>query len=170
VVFQALGQLAQRLIRALALLSQHHKEFEAMLLHDRLSRSARLAASVALLAATFATSAAFASPSAVAISSDPANGNILSDDRGMTLYRYTQDQPNTSTCYASCAGAWPPVVVDNIPTADPSLAAGLGIAARTDALASPAQHLGRDRRSRVVIEVIAAHGVHYNLISTWRTG
>ncbi|HLZ29526.1 MAG TPA: hypothetical protein VKV73_19585 [Chloroflexota bacterium] len=98
-----------------------------------LSRSVRLAASVALLAATFASSAAFASPSAVAITSDPANGNILADDRGMTLYRYTPDQPNTSTCYAGCAQAWPPVVVDTLPVAlDPSLAAGLGIAPRTD--------------------------------------
>jgi predicted lipoprotein with Yx(FWY)xxD motif len=105
-----------------------------MLLHDRLSlrRAARLAASVALLAATFASSAAFASPS-IGITSDPANGNILADDRGMTLYRYTQDQPNSSTCYAGCARAWPPVVVDAVPDVlDPSIAAGLGLAPRTD--------------------------------------
>lgn len=97
-----------------------------------LSRSARLAASVALLAATFASSAAFANPS-IGITSDPANGNILSDDKGMTLYRYTQDQPDTSTCYAGCARAWPPVVVDAIPDVlDPSIAPGLGLAPRTD--------------------------------------
>jgi predicted lipoprotein with Yx(FWY)xxD motif len=109
-----------------------------MLLLDRLSlsRSVRLAASVAVLAATFASSAAFASPSAVAsigVTSDPDNGNILADDLGLTLYRYTPDQPNTSTCYASCARAWPPVVVDAVPNVlDPSIAAGLGIAPRTD--------------------------------------
>ena len=32
------------------------------------------------------------------------------------------------------------------------------------------KHFGRYRSGRVVIEVIAGHGVHYNLISTWRIG
>jgi len=112
-----------------------------MSLHDRLrqspvrlglGRSARLAASVALLAASLASSAAFASPS-IGITSDPANGNILVDDRGMTLYRYTPDQPGASSCYGGCASAWPPVLVDAAPLAtDPSVAAGLGTAPRTD--------------------------------------
>jgi predicted lipoprotein with Yx(FWY)xxD motif len=106
-----------------------------MTFHDRLLQSRnrlRLAASIALVAASFASTAAFASPS-IGISSDPNNGTILTDDRGMTLYRYTPDQANSSTCYDSCAKAWPPVVVDAAPQAlDASLAAGLGSAPRTD--------------------------------------
>jgi predicted lipoprotein with Yx(FWY)xxD motif len=105
-------------------------EEKTMLLH--LSRSARIAASIAVLAATLASSAAFASPN-IGVTADPANGNILTDERGMTLYRYTSDQPNSSTCYNGCARAWPPVVVDALPeVADPAIAIGLGLAPRTD--------------------------------------
>jgi predicted lipoprotein with Yx(FWY)xxD motif len=51
----------------------------------------------------------------------------------MTLYRYTPDQPNTSMCYDACAKAWPPLLVDGIPAVqDATLAAGLGVGARTD--------------------------------------
>jgi len=95
------------------------------------SRSARVAASVALLTASL-TSAALAS-SGVGVTSNPQVGNILVDDRGMTLYRYIADQPNASTCYDGCARAWPPVLVDAIPTVgDAALSAGLGLAPRTD--------------------------------------
>ena len=89
------------------------------------------AASLALVVASFAT-AAFASPG-VSVTTNPQVGNILTDDRGMTLYRFTPDQANTSTCYNGCAAAWPPVLVDSVPAVqDATLAAGLGIAARTD--------------------------------------
>jgi predicted lipoprotein with Yx(FWY)xxD motif len=75
---------------------------------------------------------AFASPS-IGIGAHPQAGNILVDDRGMTLYRYTPDRPDSSTCYDSCAKAWPPLLVDSIPAVqDATLAAGLGIAPRTD--------------------------------------
>ena len=96
-----------------------------------LGRSARVAASVALLTASL-TSAALAS-SGVGVTSNPQVGNILVDDRGMTLYRFTVDQPNESTCYDSCARAWPPVLVDAVPQIqDATLSAGLGTAPRTD--------------------------------------
>jgi predicted lipoprotein with Yx(FWY)xxD motif len=99
-----------------------------MFLQNRL----RFAASFALLAASFAASAAYASPG-VGTTSSPDSGSILTDDHGMTLYRYTADQPNVSTCYASCARAWPPVIIDDAPQAvDPSLSVGLGVAPRTD--------------------------------------
>jgi predicted lipoprotein with Yx(FWY)xxD motif len=92
----------------------------------------RLVASVALLAASLAWSVAYASPS-IGVANDPSNGSILADDRGMTVYKYTPDQPNTSTCYEGCSSAWPPVLADAVPQVmDPSLAAGIGIAARTD--------------------------------------
>jgi len=94
-------------------------------------RSAAIIAGLSLVA-TALTSAAFASPG-IGVSTNPQAGNIVTDDRGLTLYRYAPDQPNSSTCYDSCAVAWPPVVVDSVPNvADPNLAAGLGVAPRTD--------------------------------------
>jgi len=97
----------------------------------RLGRSARVAASVALLTASL-SSAALAS-SGVGVTTNPQVGNILVDDRGMTLYRFTPDQPSSSTCYDGCARAWPPVLVDAVPTVpDATLSAGLGLAPRTD--------------------------------------
>ena len=101
-----------------------------MLRHTR--RFARLVAGLGLVAASFASSTAFASPS-VGIANDPANGTILTDDLGMTLYRYTPDLPNSSTCYTGCARAWPPVLVDAVPASiDASIAAGFALAPRTD--------------------------------------
>jgi predicted lipoprotein with Yx(FWY)xxD motif len=92
---------------------------------------ARIAATIALAMASFA-SAALASPS-VGVTTNPQAGDILVDDQGITLYRFTPDTPNTSTCYEGCARAWPPVLVDSVPTVqDSGLASGLGIAARTD--------------------------------------
>ena len=38
---------------------------------------------------------------------DAALGQFLADDKGMTLYVYTKDTPNTSNCYNACATAWP---------------------------------------------------------------
>jgi len=97
----------------------------------RMFSLARVAASVALLTVGL-TSAALAS-SGVGVTANPQVGNILVDERGMTLYRLTTDQPNVSTCYDSCARAWPPVLVDAIPLAqDATLSAGLGTAPRTD--------------------------------------
>lgn len=93
--------------------------------------TARIGARVALLTACL-TSSAFASPG-VSVTTNPQAGNILVDDRGMTLYRFTPDQPNVSTCYAACARAWPPLLADAVPPVqDATLSAGLGIAARTD--------------------------------------
>lgn len=106
-------------------------KFSSFVALVHLGRSARVAASVALLTASL-TSAALAS-SGVGVTANPEVGNILVDDRGMTLYRFTPDEPNTSTCYDGCARAWPPVLADAIPTVqDATLSAGLGLAPRTD--------------------------------------
>jgi predicted lipoprotein with Yx(FWY)xxD motif len=37
-------------------------------------------------------------------------GNVLIDGRGRTLYLYTPDKKNTSTCYGECAKFWPPLL------------------------------------------------------------
>jgi predicted lipoprotein with Yx(FWY)xxD motif len=61
---------------------------------------------------------------------------IITDDRGMTLYRYTPDQGKTSVCYDSCAVAWPPVLVDSLPAvADPAISQSLGLTTRNDGAA-----------------------------------
>jgi predicted lipoprotein with Yx(FWY)xxD motif len=98
---------------------------------DMLKSTLRMSVLAALFAAGL-TSVALASPG-VGVSTNPQAGNILVDDRGMTLYRFTPDSPNASTCYDACATDWPPVLVDSVPaTADPALAGNLGIAPRRD--------------------------------------
>ncbi|HEX5415303.1 MAG TPA: hypothetical protein VFZ25_06540 [Chloroflexota bacterium] len=53
---------------------------------------------------------------------DAKLGEILTDTKGMTLYRYTKDAPDTSNCYDQCATNWPPVLVNS---GDPIVPAGL---------------------------------------------
>lgn len=43
-------------------------------------------------------------------------GNVLVDDKGMTLYMYTKDTRNKSNCYDDCAVAWPPLLTKGPPT------------------------------------------------------
>jgi predicted lipoprotein with Yx(FWY)xxD motif len=108
------------------MLLNHHRPSSSSI-----RRSAGAFAGAVLLAASL-TTGAFAS-SSVTVAPNPQAGNILVDDHGMTLYRYTPDQPNSSTCYDGCARAWPPLLVDSVPSVpDASLAAGLGIAPRND--------------------------------------
>lgn len=38
-------------------------------------------------------------------------GQILVDERGMTLYRFTNDAPGVSNCSGQCAVNWPPLLV-----------------------------------------------------------
>ena len=39
-----------------------------------------------------------------------SGGWVLANDRGLTLYTFSQDSPNQSNCTGTCAGKWPPVV------------------------------------------------------------
>ena len=91
----------------------------------------RFVVAIATLAALLAGTT-FANPN-VGITTNPNAGDILVDDHGVTLYRYTADQPNVSACYGGCAIAWPPVLTDSVPAVeDTRLAGGLSIAPRTD--------------------------------------
>jgi predicted lipoprotein with Yx(FWY)xxD motif/plastocyanin len=49
-------------------------------------------------------------PATVMIATDAKLGDILVDEKGMTLYLFTKDTPNTSNCYDKCATAWPPLL------------------------------------------------------------
>jgi predicted lipoprotein with Yx(FWY)xxD motif len=60
-------------------------------------------------------------------------GSILVDSKGMTLYLFTKDTPNTSNCYEKCATAWPPLLTEGSPIAGEGIdAALLGTTNRTD--------------------------------------
>ena len=50
------------------------------------------------------------------IATDPKLGPILVDGSGMTLYMYTKDGPNQSTCTGKCIEAWPALVTQGNPT------------------------------------------------------
>lgn len=60
-------------------------------------------------------------------------GTILTDGSGTTLYRFARDTGMKSTCYGSCAAAWPPLTTSGAPSAS-GMASGsqLGTTARTD--------------------------------------
>lgn len=62
--------------------------------------------------ATQASSAGAApsGPAMVNVGKNDKLGSILTDDKGMTLYLFTNDTPNTSTCYDKCATFWPPLL------------------------------------------------------------
>jgi predicted lipoprotein with Yx(FWY)xxD motif len=51
----------------------------------------------------------------------------------MTLYLYTQDTANTSTCTGSCAASWPPFLTNGAPVAGTGVTASmLGTITRAD--------------------------------------
>ena len=72
--------------------------------------------------------AAQSGPTAVA---DGETGRILVDQSGMTLYRFTSDDPGVSKCNGACAGPWPPALVD-APTAAMLPMGRLGTMVRDD--------------------------------------
>jgi len=60
-------------------------------------------------------------------------GMFLVDSKGMTLYLFLKDTPNTCNCYDVCAQNWPPLLVSGSPAAGDGLdAAMLGATARKD--------------------------------------
>ncbi len=62
---------------------------------------------------------------------DSSLGSILVDGKGMTLYLFTKDTPNTSNCTGQCLAAWPPLL--GKPTAGKGVdAAKLGSFTRAD--------------------------------------
>jgi len=69
----------------------------------------------------------------VKLAEDDQLGSFLVDDKGMTLYLFTKDTPNTTVCYDKCAVAWPPLLTTGDPIAGEGLDASLlGTTNRTD--------------------------------------
>jgi predicted lipoprotein with Yx(FWY)xxD motif len=56
---------------------------------------------------------------------DAAGGKILVGTDGKTLYGFTNDVAATSTCYSTCAQAWPPVLVGSEWMVGPGLDSGV---------------------------------------------
>ncbi|MBI4733077.1 MAG: hypothetical protein HY781_13310 [Chloroflexi bacterium] len=69
----------------------------------------------------------------VQVGQNDALGSFLVDDKGMTLYLFTNDSPNTTTCYDQCATNWPPLLTTGAPAAGEGVdASKLGTLTRTD--------------------------------------
>lgn len=56
---------------------------------------------------------------------ESALGPVLADAEGQTLYLFTEDPPDQSTCTQYCVETWPPLVVDESPVAGSGVDAGL---------------------------------------------
>ena len=85
-------------------------------------------------AATQAPAAAAPSgPAMVNAGKNDQFGSFLVDDKGMSLYLFTKDTPNTTTCYDKCATAWPPLLTTGSAVAGTGLdASKFGTTTRTD--------------------------------------
>src|SRR4051812_7504540 len=82
------------------------------------------------IVAVFAT--ALASASDDAMTQGPAltlhktkYGKVLFDGNSRALYLFGRDKSRSSTCYGSCAKAWPPFVVSSKPHAGAGVHASL---------------------------------------------
>lgn len=65
-------------------------------------------------------------PAAIATKSgSTAIGEVLTDSAGLTLYGFTNDVDAVSTCYGTCADAWPPIIVPVDFTVGPGLDFGI---------------------------------------------
>ncbi len=93
----------------------------------------RLLAVFVLIAAIVAVPAFAAPPRAKLLVRSTSAGDVLVDARGRTLYLRTIDGSRKSTCYGSCAAAWPPFVTSATPRAGSGVKqALLGTAKRRD--------------------------------------
>jgi predicted lipoprotein with Yx(FWY)xxD motif len=72
-------------------------------------------------------------PATVDITSTEKLGKILVDETGRTLYAFTKDTKDTSTCYDKCEAAWPPLLETDKPTLGDGVDASmLGTTTRKD--------------------------------------
>lgn len=86
--------------------------------------------------ATAAPASSSGSAATISLGKNAQLGSFLVDARGMTLYLFTKDTPNTSVCYDKCAVAWPPLLTTGAPIAGEGLdASKLGTTTRKDGTA-----------------------------------
>jgi predicted lipoprotein with Yx(FWY)xxD motif len=82
-------------------------------------------------ASTAPAAPAAGSPAALK-AANSADGQILVDGSGRTLYLFQADTSTTSTCNGACAVAWPPDTTTGSPTATGLTASMVGSSTRTD--------------------------------------
>ena len=61
----------------------------------------------------------------IKVVNDPVLGDILVDNKGMTLYMFAKDEANKSNCAGGCLQAWPPLMAMDNPTVGEGLDASL---------------------------------------------
>ena len=90
-------------------------------------------ATAAAAAATSAPAASSGSGAVVNIAQNGTFGPILVDSKGMTLYLFTKDTPNTSNCNGGCLSYWPALLTSGAPVAGAGVNASLlGTTKRSD--------------------------------------
>jgi predicted lipoprotein with Yx(FWY)xxD motif len=90
------------------------------------NKSATVETTTPTVAATTPTTAAAKFGGTVAVKSNATDlGPVLAGPDGRTLYGFTNDVEATSTCYGTCAEAWPPVIVESNWTVGPGLDNGV---------------------------------------------
>lgn len=75
-----------------------------------------------------------ASAATLIVSEHPELGRILTDAEGRTLYTFSEDPPNVSTCQnAPCPQTWPPLTIEGgAPVAGEGVPGELGVIDRPD--------------------------------------
>ncbi|MDH6114376.1 putative lipoprotein with Yx(FWY)xxD motif [Kitasatospora sp. MAP12-15] len=98
------------------------------------SRSSAAATSSSASASAPSTSASAAPASGVASlkTANSADGQILVDGSGRTLYVFASDTTSTSTCNGACAAAWPPLTTTGTPNSSGLTASLVGTSMRAD--------------------------------------
>jgi predicted lipoprotein with Yx(FWY)xxD motif len=66
--------------------------------------------------ATAASASSGSTEATINVATDPTLGQILVDGKGMTLYMFTKDGPDQSTCSGKCFTSWPPLNTQGHPT------------------------------------------------------
>lgn len=70
----------------------------------------------------------------LALRQSPGLGPVVTDSKGMTLYRFDKDtaKPPNSACSGACATTWPPVPAEDATAASGMAASALGSVTRAD--------------------------------------
>jgi LPXTG-motif cell wall-anchored protein len=85
-----------------------------------------------MLLLLFGSVASAADDTTVLIRQDAKLGSYLTDSKGMTLYLFKKDTPNTTVCYDACAKAWPPFSASGTLSLPSGVSGSLGTITRKD--------------------------------------
>lgn len=83
-------------------------------------------------APTAGTATAVTAAAEVDVVKNATLGDILVDQRGMTLYTYSKDTPGVSNCSGKCLAAWPALITNGAPVAGTGVTGKLGTITRDD--------------------------------------